>query len=111
SSVYSSCSAVLSLLYFCTVVLGRPCSLESVILPISVMERRSLETCGCPPSLLDGPIKRFETSWIDVFSAIGTSHRTMDYVTLERASSDKYVDGLHVADAFAVFRATKSAPR
>lgn len=110
SSVYSSCSAVTSLLHFCTVILGRPCSLESVILPISVTERRSLELLGCPPSLLDGPIKRFETSWSDVFSAVGTSHRTMDYVMMERASSDKYVEGLHVADAFAVFRATKSAP-
>eukprot|EP00752_Nemacystus_decipiens_P016943 g15170.t1 len=35
----------------------------------------------------------------------------MDYVMLERACEQKYVEGLHVADTFSVFRAAKSTPR
>lgn len=112
SSVYSSCSSALRLLYFAVVILGRPCCFESIVLPLTVVERRRLEqTWGCPGQHLDGPIRSFETSWREVFGAIGVGHRTMDYVMLERATGQKYVEGLHVTDAFAVYRASKAAPR
>lgn len=109
SSVFSSCSMALSLLWFATVVLGRPCSLESVILPLSTTERQGLEKrFGCPSQFFDGPIRGLQTNWGAVFPAIGTVHRNIDYAMLEKASEQKYVDGLYVADAYAVFRATVS---
>ena len=110
SSVFSSCSMALSLLWFATVILGRPCSLESVILPLSTTERQSLEKrFGCPSQFFDGPIRGLQTNWGAVFATVGTMHRNIDYTMLERASEQKYVDGLHVADAYAVHRATVSA--
>ena len=111
SSVFASCSMALSLLWFATAALGRPCSLESVILPLSTIERQRLEKrFGCPSRFFDGPIRGLQTNWGGVFAAIGTVHRNIDYTMLEKASEQKYVDGLHVADAYAVYRATMSAP-
>ncbi|CAN0465548.1 unnamed protein product, partial [Ectocarpus sp. 12 AP-2014] len=111
SSVYTSCSKALSLLYFAVVVLGRPCCLESVILPISVTECPILEqTWGCPGQHLDGPINTFQTNWREVFRAIGTPHRNINYVCLEKATEDSYIGGKHVADCFALHNATRSAP-
>lgn len=70
SSVYTSCSCTLSLLYFAVVVLGRPCCLESIILPISVAERSTLEqTWGCPGQHLDGPVRDFQTNWREALGA------------------------------------------
>ncbi|CAN0240766.1 unnamed protein product [Scytosiphon promiscuus] len=110
SSVYSSCACALSLLWFSTVILGRPCCLESIIVPLTTAERRVLEqTFECPRQHFDGPVHGFETNWGDVFSAVDVGHRNMDYVMLERTCQQKYIGGLHVADAFAVFRATVSA--
>ena len=107
SSVFSSCSMALNLLWFATVILGRPCSLESVILPLSTTERQRLEErFGCPSQFFDGPIRGLQTNWGAVFAAIGTVHRNIDYTMLEKASEQKYVDGLHVADAYAVYRST-----
>lgn len=84
SSVYTSCSKALALLYFAVVIMGRPCCLESVILPISVRERSVLEqTWGCPGQHLDGPINKFQTNWREVFRAIGTPHRNINYVSRE----------------------------
>lgn len=72
SSVYASCSMALSLLWFATAVLGRPCCLESILLPLSVVERCTLEhRFNCHPRFFDGPIKGFETNWRSVFDAIG----------------------------------------
>lgn len=111
SSVFASCSTAISLMWFATVVLGRPCSLEAVILPLSVTERQNLEErFNCPSHLLDGPVRSFQTSWKQVFTSIGIAHRTIDYTMLEKASDGRFVEGLHVADAYAVFRATMSAP-
>ncbi|CAM9106164.1 unnamed protein product, partial [Ectocarpus sp. 13 AM-2016] len=111
SSVFASCSMALSLMWFATVVLGRLCSLESVILPLSTVERQNLERrFGCPTQFFDGPVRGFQTNWKDVFTSIGIAHRNIDYTLLEKASEDRYVEGLHVADAYAVFRATTSAP-
>ncbi|CAN0271046.1 unnamed protein product [Ectocarpus sp. 6 AP-2014] len=111
SSVYTSCSKALALLYFAVVVLGRPCCLESVILPISVRERSVLEqTWGCPGQHLDGPINRFQTNWREVFRAIGTPHRNISFVCLEMATEESYIGGRHVADCFALYHATRAAP-
>ncbi|CAM9719770.1 unnamed protein product [Ectocarpus sp. 13 AM-2016] len=111
SSVYTSCSKALSLMYFTVVILGRPCCLESVILPLSVTERSILEqTWGCPGTHLDGPINKFQTNWREVFRAIGTPHRNINYVCLERATEECYIGGKHVADCFALYNATRSAP-
>ena len=111
SSVYTSCSKALALLYFAVSVLGRPCCLESVILPISVRERSVLEqTWGCPGQHLDGPINKFQTNWRDVFRAIGTPHRNISYVCLEMATEESYIGGKHVADCFALYHATRAAP-
>ena len=111
SSVFASSSTALSLMWFATVVLGRPCSLESVILPLSTVERQSLEhRFGCPTQFFDGPVRGFQTKWRDVFTSIGVAHRNIDYTLLEKASDDRYIEGLHVSDAYAVYRATVSAP-
>ena len=111
SSVFASSSTALSLMWFATVVLGRPCSLESVILPLSTVERKSLEhRLGCPTQFFDGPVRGFQTKWRDVFTSIGVAHRNIDYTLLEKASEDRYIEGLYVADAYAVYRATVSAP-
>eukprot|EP00903_Cladosiphon_okamuranus_P018123 g16678.t1 len=111
SSVFASSSTALSLMWFATVVLGRPCSLESVILPLSTAERQSLEhRFGCPTQFFDGPVRGFQTKWKDVFASIGVAHRNIDYTLLEKASEDRYIEGVHVSDAYAVYRATVSAP-
>lgn len=110
SSVYSSCSTALALLWFATAVLGRRCCLESVILPLSVAERRTMEQrFNCPPQFFDGAIRRFDTNWKEFFSAIGTHHRNINYTMLEKASEHRYIEGVHVADVYAVFRATITA--
>lgn len=110
SSVYSSCSTALSLLWFSTAVLARPCCLEAIILPISVKERQHMEHgFNCPSQFFDGAIKNFHTDWKDVFNAIGTHHRNINYTLLEKACEHKYIEGVHVADAYAVFKATTTA--
>ncbi|CAB1119258.1 unnamed protein product [Ectocarpus sp. CCAP 1310/34] len=111
SSVYASCSMALSLLWFATAILARPCCLESIILPLSVTERRAMEQrFKCPPQFFDGPIQSFQTNWKDVFAAIDTHHRNINYTMLEKACEDKYIEGVHIADVYAVFRATMTAP-
>jgi len=62
---------------------------------------------GCPSRFFDGPIRGLQTNWGGVFAAIGTVHRNIDYTMLEKASEQKYIDGLHVADAYAVYGAKK----
>jgi len=111
SSVYTSCSKALALLYFAVVTLGRPCCLESVVLPLTVTERSVLEqTWGCPGRHLDGPINKFQTNWREVFRAIGTPHRNINYVCIEKATEESYIGGIHVADCFALYNATRMAP-
>lgn len=111
SSVYQSCSSAIGLMWFATVVLGRPTSFESIVLPLSVVERRVLEERWlCPPRHLDGAIRSWKTDWGGVFRAINVPHRNMAYIMLIFACQDKYVEGLHVSDAFGLFKATRSAP-
>ncbi|CAN0259512.1 unnamed protein product [Scytosiphon promiscuus] len=111
SSAYASCSMALSLLWFATVVLARPYCLESIILRLSVTERRTMEQrFKCPSQFLDGAIRRFQTNWKDVFAAIDTHHRNINYTLLEKACEHKYIEGVHVANVYAVFRATMTAP-
>ncbi|CAM9961939.1 unnamed protein product [Pylaiella littoralis] len=111
SSVYASCSMALSLLWFATGILARPCCLESIILPLSITERRAMEQrFKCPPQFFDGPIQSFQTNWKDVFAAIDTHHRNINYTMLEKACEHKYIKGVHIADVYAVFRATMTAP-
>ncbi|CAN0431869.1 unnamed protein product, partial [Pylaiella littoralis] len=111
SSVYGSCSSAIGLMWFSTVILGRPTTFESVVLPLSVIERSSLEERWlCPPRHLDGAIRDWETDWRGVFRAINVPHRNVAYIMLERACQDKYMDGLHVSDAYGLFKATRSAP-
>lgn len=112
SSVYTSCSMALSLLWFATAVLARPCCLESIVLPLSVPERKMMEArFGCPTHLFDGPLQTLHTNWAQVFDAIDTQHRNIDYTLLALTSQHKYVQGLHVADTYAIFKATITSPR
>ncbi|CAB1106874.1 unnamed protein product [Ectocarpus sp. CCAP 1310/34] len=101
SSVYASCSMALSLLWFATAALARPCCLESIILPLSVTERRAMEQrFKCPPQFFDGPIQSFQTNWKDVFAAIDTHHRNINYTMLEKACEhkDKSVEAIGKID-------------
>ncbi len=112
SSVYTSCAMALSLLWFATTVLARPCCLESIILPLSVIERRKMEQqFHCPPEFFDGPVHGFQTDWKHVFATIGTRHRNIDYTLLEKVSEHRYIEGVHVADTYAVYRAAFTAPK
>lgn len=45
-----------------------------------------------------------------MFTAIGTFHRNIDYTLLEKACENKYIEGVHVADVYAAFRATMTDP-
>ncbi|CAM9812320.1 unnamed protein product, partial [Pylaiella littoralis] len=111
SSVYQSCSSALGLMWFSSTILGRPTAFESVILPLSVGERRVLEERWvCPPCHLDGAIRSWQTDWGSVFRAINVPHRNIAYVMLQRACQDKYVEGIHVSDAYGLFKATRAAP-
>eukprot|EP00903_Cladosiphon_okamuranus_P010452 g9888.t1 len=111
SSVYTSCAMALSLLWFATTVLARPCCLESIIMPLSVVERRKMEQqFNCPPEFFDGPVHGFQTDWKHVFATIGTHHRNIDYTLLEKVSEHRYIEGVYVADTYAVYRAVFTAP-
>ncbi|CAN0208193.1 unnamed protein product [Pylaiella littoralis] len=110
SSVHQSSSSALGLLWFSSTILGRPTAFEPVILPLSVGERRVLEERWvCPPHHLDGAIRGWQTDW-SVFRAINVPHRNIPYIMLERACQDKYVEGIHVSDAYVLFEATRAAP-
>eukprot|EP00752_Nemacystus_decipiens_P016944 g15171.t1 len=111
SSVYQSCSRDIGMMWFSTVILGRPTSFESVVLPLTVVERRVLEERWlCPPRHLDGAIRGRQTDWRGVFRAINVPHRNIAYVMLDLACRDKHVEGLHVNDAYGLFKATREAP-
>lgn len=58
----------------------------------------------CSTQFFDGPIKGFETKMKELFTAIGMQHHCIDDVMLERACDQKFIEGLHVADACAVHR-------
>lgn len=79
-------------------------------MPLSVDKRKTMEQrFRCPSQFFHGPIRGFQTNWKNVFTAIDTHHRNIDYTMIEKASEHKYVERLHVADVYAVFRATKTA--
>ena len=112
SSVYTSCSIILNLLWFCVCVLGRPVSLQSIILPITVTEREILENrFRCPCEFFDGAIKGYITNWgSEVFSVISSAweHKNIDYLILDTSTSRRYIENLFPADAYSVFKATMS---
>lgn len=111
SSVYSSCSTILSLLWFAT-MMGRPCCLESIVMPLNVREREMMETrFECPCQYFDGPVKSFNTPWRDVFSTISVNFRyeSIEYVLLDVVTSQRYIEGVYLSDVYAVFRARASS--
>lgn len=111
SSVYASCSITLSLLWFATAVLARPCCFESVVLPLSFVERQMMEQrFNCPSEFFDGSIRSFPTNWKDVFATVDTHHRDIENTLLQCATTEKYVEGVHMGDVYAVFRATMTSP-
>ncbi|CAN0092558.1 unnamed protein product [Scytosiphon promiscuus] len=63
-----------------------------------------------PSQFFAGPIRSFQTNCKDVFAAIDTHHRNINYTLLEKACEHKYIEGVHVADVYAVFWATMTAP-
>ncbi|CAN0295467.1 unnamed protein product [Scytosiphon promiscuus] len=66
---------------------------------------------GCPARFFDGAVRSFQTNWKGVFTSIDTQHRNINNFTmLDKACEHKYVEGVHVADVYAVFRATLTAP-
>lgn len=101
SSAYSSCSAILSHLWFVTTVLGRPCTLDSVTVPIRGHEMALVN--------LTGKVSRFSVDWKkDVFEKIpGYKHRKYAGLFMERLTSDLYLD-TYPSDAFLVYKSTVS---
>lgn len=100
SSAHASCSAILSHLWFVTTVLGRPCSLDSVVVPLRGEEMLRLEHLG-----ISGKVSAFPVDWQqDVFLKLpGYSHENIAGLFLERLTSDSYVD-VYPCDAFLAYK-------
>lgn len=107
SSAQASCAAILSHLWFVTTILGRPCSLDSVVVPIRGEEMSRLEYLG-----ICGKVTAFPTDWkSDVFPRLpGYSHENMAGLFLERLTSDSYVD-VYPSDAFLLYKMMNSGTR
>ncbi|CAM9219327.1 unnamed protein product, partial [Sphacelaria rigidula] len=101
SSAHASCAAILSHLWFVTTVLGRPCSLDSVVIPIRGEEMSRLQDLG-----ICGKASAFPVDWKeDVFPKLtGYSHEKISGLFLERLTSDSYVD-VYPCDAFLMYKA------
>lgn len=100
SSAHASCAAILSNLWFVTTVLGRPCSLDSVVVPIRGEEMSRLTHLG-----ISGKVTAFPVDWqADVFQKLpGYSHEKIAGLFLERLTSDSYVD-MCPCDVFLAFK-------
>lgn len=100
SSAHASCSAILSHLWFVTTVLGRPCCLDSVVVPILGEEMSRLEYLQ-----ISGKVSAFPVDWkSDVFPKLpGYSHVKVAGLFLERLTSDSYVD-VYPCDAFLLYK-------
>lgn len=101
SSAHASCAAMLSNLWFVTTVLGRPCSLDSVVVPIRGEEMSRLTHLG-----ISGKVTAFPVDWqADVFNKLpGYSHEKIAGLFLERLTSDSYVE-MCPSDVFLMFKA------
>jgi hypothetical protein len=102
SSAQSSCSAILSHLWFVTTILGRPASLDSVVLPVSGEESSRLSTLG-----ICGKVSVFPVNWQDdVFPCLpGYYHDNMPGLFLERLTSDSYLD-VYPCDVFLAYKSS-----
>ena len=100
SSAHASCAAILSHLWFVTTVLGRPCSLDSVVVPIRGEEMSRLTDLG-----ICGKVSAFPTDWqSDVFPKLpGYFHDKIAGLFLERLTSDSYLDQ-YPCDAFLLYK-------
>lgn len=100
SSAHASCAAILSNLWFVTTVLGRPCSLDSLVVPIRGEEMSRLSHLG-----ICGRVTAFPVNWqSDVFSKLpGYSHEKIAGLFLERLTSDSYVD-VCPSDVFLMYK-------
>lgn len=100
SSAHASCAAILSHLWFVTTVLGRPCSLDSVVIPIREEEMSRLQDLG-----ICGKVSAFPVDWKkDVFPKLpGYSHEKIAGLFLERLTSTPYVD-VCPCDAFLLYK-------
>lgn len=100
SSAHASCAAILSHLWFVTTVLGRPCSLDSVVIPIRGAEMSRLQDLG-----ICGKVSAFSVDWKeDVFPKLpGYSHDKVSGLFLERLTSDSYVD-VYPCDVFLMYK-------
>lgn len=101
SSAHASCAAILSHLWFSTTVLGRPCSLDSVVVPIRGEETTRLAHLG-----ITGKVSAFQVDWKhDVFSKLpGYFHDNIAGLFLERLTSDSHVD-VYPSDVFLLYKA------
>lgn len=101
SSAHASCAAILSHLWFVTTVMGRPCSLDSVVVPVRGEEMSRLENLE-----ISGKVTAFPVDWqSDVFFKLpGYSHEKIAGLFLERLTSDSYVD-VYPTDVFLTYKA------
>lgn len=101
SSAHASCAAILSNLWFSTTVLGRPCSLDSVVVPIRGEEMSRLAHLG-----ITGKVSAFQVDWKhDVFAKLpGYFHDNIAGLFLERLTSDSHVD-VYPSDVFLLYKA------
>jgi len=101
SSAHASCAAILSHLWFITTILGRPCSLDSVVIPIRGEEMSRLTDLG-----ISGKVTAFPVDWqSDVFYKLpGYSHDKIAGLFLERLTSESYVD-VWPSDVFLMYKA------
>lgn len=101
SSAHASCAAILSHLWFVTTILGRPCSLDSVVIPIRGEEMSRLEELG-----ICGKVTAFPVDWkTDIFPKLpGYLHTKVAGLFLERLTSDSYLDE-YPSDAFLLYKA------
>ncbi|AAR26879.1 FirrV-1-B4 [Feldmannia irregularis virus a] len=79
ASAYSVCAATLSHLWFVTTVLGRPCCLESVVLPLRVSEYKSL-SMSFPNSLF---VRSPPVDWGSLCVPSGYRHECVTGLLLE----------------------------
>lgn len=103
SSAFASCSAILSHLWFVTTILGRPCTLHSVVVPVKSHEMDKLKCLQ-----ISGKISKYPLNWkSDVFPKLpGYLHKHVAGLFLEELTSDSDID-VYPCDVFLLYK-TKS---
>lgn len=109
SSAHGSCSSILSHLWFVTTVLGRPCSLDSIVMPIQTGEISRLRTENL--FFKKGKISKFPVNWSgEVFSKLpGYVHSHYSGVFIEKFTSDSYMDK-YPCDLFLEYKSVINGP-